>query len=216
MPTVAIIGGTGPEGRGLALRFALAGYPVVIGSRDRGRAEAAASGLLEARPGLDISGAVNADAAGKADWVLLALPFEGVEGTTAALAPALAGKLVVSVVAPLVLAAGQFKPIDVPQGSAAQLVRGLLPDSRVASAFQNLSARDLLAPDRVLEGDVAVCSDDEEARRQTMELARSVKDLRAIDAGPLSNSRYVESLTGLLLNLNRLHKAHTTVRIVGL
>ncbi len=215
-PTLAIIGGTGPEGRGLALRFAMAGYPIVIGSRDAGRADEAARGLLEIKGGLPITGAANADAAGEAEWTLLSVPYDGLEATTQALAPQLAGKLVTSVVAPLAFEGGVAKAVAVPQGSAAELVAGFLPESRVTSAFHNLSARDLLKPDTDLEGDVVVCGNDEDARGQTVELAASIKSLRGVDAGDLSNSRYVEDLTALLLNINKRYKAHSTIKLVGL
>ncbi|MCH7607562.1 MAG: NADPH-dependent F420 reductase [Chloroflexi bacterium] len=216
MPTVAIIGGTGPEGRGLGLRLAIGGYPVIIGSREASRGADAAAALLETRSGLPITGATNAEAVREADWVLLALPFEALNDTVGPLASAVEGKLVVSVVAPLAMENGRFKPVALPQGSAAELVRALLPKSLVTSAFQNLSARDLLRPDQVLEGDVVVCGDDAEARKHTMELVRAIKDLRPVDAGPLANSHYVEDLTGLLLNLNRIHKGHATVRFLGI
>ncbi len=216
MPTVAIVGGTGPEGRGLGLRLAMAGYPVIIGSRVASRGADAAAALGETKAGLPITGATNAEAASDADWVLLSLPFDALNDTVGPLASAVAGKLIVSVVAPLAVEDGRFKPIAIPQGSAAELVQALLPESRVTSAFQNLSARDLLRPGQVLEGDVAVCGDDAEARKHTMELVRGIKDLRPVDAGPLANSRYVEDLTGLLLNLNRIHKSHATVRFLGI
>ncbi len=216
MPTVAIVGGTGPEGRGLGLRLAIGGYPVIIGSRAASRGADAAAALLDVRKGLPITGATNAEAAREADWVLLTLPFDALNDTVGPLASAAEGKLVVSVVAPLTMEDGRFKPVALPQGSAAELVQALLPKSLVTSAFQNLSARDLLRPDRVLEGDVAVCGDDDEARKHTMEMARAIKDLRPVDAGPLANSRYVEDLTGLLLNLNRIHKGHATVRFLGI
>ncbi|MCH8973900.1 MAG: NAD(P)-binding domain-containing protein, partial [Chloroflexi bacterium] len=176
----------------------------------------AAAALLETRSGLPITGATNAEAVREADWVLLTLPFETLNDTVGPLASAVEGKLVVSVVAPLAMEDGRFKPVALPQGSAAELVQALLPKSLVTSAFQNLSARDLLRPDRVLEGDVAVCGDDDEARKRTMELVRAIKDLRPVDAGPLANSHYVEDLTGLLLNLNRIHKGHATVRFLGI
>ena len=216
MPTVAIVGGTGPEGRGLGLRLAMAGYPVIIGSRDASRGADAAAALRKNDAGLPITGATNAEAAGDADWVLLSLPYDALNDTVGPLTAALVGKLVVSVAAPLVVKDGHFKPVALPQGSAAELVQALLPESRVTSAFQNLSARDLLRPDHVIEGDVAVCGDADEARKQTMELVRAIKDLRPVDAGPLANSCYVENLTGLLLNLNRIHKSHATVRFLGI
>ena len=215
-PTIAIIGGSGPEGRGLALRFALAGYPIIIGSRDAGRASDAAQGLLEIKAGLPITGAANEEAASEADWTLLSVPYEGLEATTQALAPALAGKIVTSVVAPLAFAGGTAQAVTVPQGSAAELVAGLLPNSKISSAFHNLSARDLLKSDAALEGDVLVCGNDDDARAQTVELANSLKNLRGVDVGDLSNSRYIEDLTALLLNVNQRYKAHSTIKLVGL
>lgn len=215
-PTIAVIGGSGPEGRGLALRFAMAGYSIIIGSRDAGRASEAAQGLLEIKAGLPITGVANADAAQQADWILLSVPYDGLEATTKALAPYLAGKMVTSVVAPLAFEGGVARAVVVPQGSAAELVAGLLPDSRISSAFHNLSARELLKPDLELDGDVVVCGTDEDARAQTVELATSIKSLRGVDAGDLSNSRYVEDLTALLLNVNKRYKAHSTIKLVGL
>lgn len=215
MTRIAIVGGTGPEGRGLALRLAMAGHEVVIGSRDESRAQEAASGLLESQA-LPISGAANADAVSGADAVLLAVPFDGLRPTAEALRERLAGRLVVSIVAPVEFTNGQMRAVSVPEGSAGELTRDLLPASRVAAAFQNLSARDLLRAEHPLEGDVAVCADDEPARRETMALAEAMASLRAVDAGPLSNSRYVEELTALLVNLNRIHKAHSTIRFLGL
>ncbi len=242
MTRIAIVGGTGPEGRGLALRLAMAGHEVVIGSRDAGRAAEAASGLLEAHPhpplrgdlspqgrgvsgpprplgeglGVRVSGAANADAVSDADVVLLAVPFEGLRPTAESLREALAGRLVVSIVAPVEFTDGQMRAVSVPEGSAGELTRDLLPESRVAAAFQNMSARDLLRAQHPLEGDVAVTADDDSARRETMALAEAMPSLRAVDAGPLSNSRYIEELTALLVNLNRIHKAHSTIRFLGL
>ncbi len=230
MTRIAIVGGTGPEGRGLALRLAMAGHEVVIGSRDAGRAAEAASGLLEGRASvvpaeagtssqegaLAISGAANADAVSDAEAVLLAVPFEGLRPTAESLREALAGRLVVSIVAPVEFADGQMRAVSVPEGSAGELTRDLLPESRVAAAFQNMSARDLLRAQHPLEGDVAVTADDDSARHETMALAEAMPSLRAVDAGPLSNSRYVEELTALLVNLNRIHKAHSTIRFLGL
>jgi NADPH-dependent F420 reductase len=215
-PTIAIVGGSGPEGRGLALRFAMAGYSIVIGSRDESRGAEAAKGLLEIKPGLPITGGANVEAADRADWVLLSVPFDGLRGIVEELAPQLAGKHVMSVVAPMVFEGGQARAVVVPEGSAAELVAGLLPTSAVTSAFQSLSARELLKADGELEGDVAVCGDDEGARRETVELARSIKSLRGVEVGGLANSRYVEDLTALLVNINRLHKAHSTIRFVGI
>ncbi|MEK9659821.1 MAG: NADPH-dependent F420 reductase [Chloroflexota bacterium] len=216
MSTIAIIGGSGPEGRGLALRFAIAGHAVIIGSRDAGRAQEAAAKLLEVRAGLPITGDANAPAAGAADTVILSVPFEGLAATVRDLAPQLAGKLVISVVAPFTFENGSAIATIVTEGSAAELVRDLLPTARVASAFHNLSARDLLKPELRLEGDVGVCADDAGTRAETIALADQVGGMRGVDAGTLVNSRYLEELTALLVNLNKIHKAHATVRFVGL
>ncbi|MYK34062.1 MAG: NADPH-dependent F420 reductase [Chloroflexi bacterium] len=170
----------------------------------------------EGKDGLLITGAANADAVSGADVVLLAVPFEGLRPTAEALRVGLAGRLVVSIVAPVEFVDGQMRAVSVPEGSAGELTRDLLPESRVAAAFQNMSARDLLRAGHPLEGDVAVTADDESARRETMALAEAMPSLRAVDAGPLSNSRYVEELTALLVNLNRIHKAHSTIRFLGL
>ena len=164
MTRIAIVGGTGPEGRGLALRLAMAGHEVIIGSRDAGRASEAAAGLLATRDGLPITGAANADAVGASDVVLLSVPFEGLRATAESLRSELAGRLVVSIVAPMEFVDGQMRAVGVPEGSAGELARDLLPESRVASAFQNLSARELLRAEHPLQGDVAVCADDDMAR----------------------------------------------------
>ena len=216
MPTIAIVGGTGPEGRGLGLRFAMAGHQVVLGSRDAGRAAEAAASVLQLAPGLPVTGLANADAARAAEWVVLSVPYEGLASTVQALAPALAGKLVISVVAPLSFEGGRPRAVDVPEGSAAQQVAGLLPDSQVASAFHHLSAHDLLDPAHQLEGDVIVCASGAEARRQVMDLVGQMPALRPVDGGPLENSRYVEELTALLLTINRRYKTRTAIRLLGL
>ena len=158
---IGFLGGTGLEGRGLALRFALAGERVVIGSRQAARAQEAARAVLERGPVEGVSGASNREAAEQADVVFITCPYQAQIGLLEPLAEALAGKLVVSTVAPLAFDEGLAGLIQVPEGSAAEQARRLLPESRVAAAFQNVSAVDLWAPGRILEGDVLVCSDDE-------------------------------------------------------
>ena len=189
MAVIAIVGGTGPEGRGLALRFAMAGHRVILGSRDSARAAAAAQELLELRGGISVSGAVNAEAAEEAEWVVFSVPYDGLSAIVETMAPALGGKLVVSVVSPLVFNGGRPQAVEVPQGSAAQQVAALLPTSSVVAAFHHISAPDLLKPDRPIEADVIVCGDQDEARHQVMELAGQVAGLRGVDGGPLEGSR---------------------------
>ena len=213
---IGFLGGTGLEGRGLALRFALAGEQVVIGSRQAARAQEAARAVLERGPVEGVSGARNREAAEQADVVFITCPYQAQIGLLEPLADALAGKLVVSTVAPLAFDEGSAGLIGVPEGSAAEQARRLLPESRIAAAFQNVSAVDLWSPHRTLEGDVLVCSDDEEARLQTMELARMIPDLRPVDGGALRTARYVEGITALILNLNRRYKTRAMIRMLGL
>lgn len=213
---IGFLGGTGLEGRGLALRFALAGEQVVIGSRQASRAQEAAHAVLERGPVEGVTGARNGEAAEQADVVFITCPYQAQIGLLEPLADALAGKLVVSTVAPLAFDEGSAGLIGVPEGSAAEQARRLLPESRIAAAFQNVSAVDLWSPHRTLEGDVLVCSDDEQARLQTMELARLIPDLRPVDGGALRTARYVEGITALILNLNRKYKTRAMVRMLGL
>lgn len=215
-PSIGLVGGTGPEGRGLALRFALAGRTVLIGSRRPERAEHAAARVMAGAPGRPVSGADNSEVAARADIVFIAVPYEGQRPTLETLGPSLAGKLVVSVVAPIAFESGIARAVRVPEGSAAVQAALLLPGSRVAAAFHNLSARDLLAPERSVDSDVIVFSDDEGARGEVAELVGLIPGARAIDGGPLESARYAEDLTALLLNINRIHRAHASIRITGL
>ena len=213
---LAFLGGTGPEGRGLALRFALAGEDVIIGSRDASRAATAAEELKELAPGSRIEGAANADAAAAADVVFLAFPYEGQRPTLESIPEAMAGKIVVDVIAPMQFQRGLgASAVEVEAGSAAQEAQGLLPDSLVVSAFQNISAEELQEPDTTMEGDVVVCSDHAEPKALVMELVGKISHLRAVDGGALSNSKYVEQITPMLVNINRIYRIHAGIKIVG-
>ena len=214
---LAFLGGTGPEGKGLALRLAAAGEPVIIGSRDAGRAASAAEELLQIAPGTNISGADNAQAAAQADVVFLAFPYEGQRATLEQLQGALAGKVVVDVIAPMSFQRGQgASAVEVEAGSAAQEAQELLPDSLVVSAFQNISAEELQQPDTVMDGDVIVCSDHAEAKSLVMGLVSKIPALRPVDGGGLANSKYVEQITPMLVNINRIYKIHAGIKIVGI
>lgn len=219
---LAFLGGTGPEGKGLALRLALAGADVVIGSRDAARAELAAaelSELLAAAPAAGrIAGGDNLAAATQADTAaFLTVPYAAQRSLLEPLAPALAGKVVVNVIAPMRFERGVGAiAVPVDAGSAAQESQLLLPDSQVAAAFQNVSAEELLALDRPMSGDVIVCSDHPAAKQQVMELTEKIPNLRPVDGGGLANAKYVEQLTPLLVNINRIYKIHAGIRIVGL
>ena len=212
---LAFLGGTGPEGKGLALRFAMAGEEVVIGSRDAGRAREAAESLLELAPGSSISGDVN-EAAAAASIIFVTVPYEGQRTLLENVAPMLAGKLVVTAVAPMSFVRGRGAvALEVDDGSAAQEAQNILSESQVVAAFQNISAVKLMDPAVEMEGDVVVCSDHGEAREQVIGLVSKIPKLRGVDGGALSNARYVEQLTTLLVNINRIHKTQSMIKIVG-
>ena len=213
---LAFLGGTGPEGRGLALRYALAGEEVVIGSRDASRAAEAADRLKEQAPGAAISGDENSGAASKGDIIFVTVPFEAQKPLLEQVADRVAGKVVVDVVSPLAFARGRARAVPVEEGSAAMQAQRLLPESYVVAAFQNVSAEDLVVPDRVVEGDVVVCSDHKEAKERVMDLVKLVRELRPVDGDGLENSKYVEDFTALLLNINRIYKCHSMIKIVGI
>lgn len=213
---IGFIGGTGPEGRGLATRFAIAGEKVLIGSRDKSRADEAAGSVSDHTPPGSVSGMHNSDVAREAEIIFVAVPFQGHRDTLNQMKDQLTGKIVVDLVAPLAFSKGVARAILVEEGSAALQAQSILTDSTVVAAFQTVSARDLLAPERSVDSDVVVCADDAEAKGVVMGLAEKIKGVRAVDGGGLENARYVEDITALLLNINRIYKAHSAIRIVGI
>ena len=206
---IAILGGTGDQGLGLALRFAKAGRPVVIGSRKLDRAVAAADEVRAAVPGADVLGLENAAATQKAPIVILSVPFEHTAGTVKGIKESLAGgQIVVSMGVPLATAIGDgaVRMLGIWQGSCAELVEALVPNSvAVVSAFQNVSAHRLRELEHPVECDVVV-SGAAEPRKRVMALCALVPGLRAVDGGPLANARIVESVTALLIGLNIRYK----------
>lgn len=212
---LGFIGGTGPEGKGLAHRFALSGHEVVIGSRSRERGEEAASEVAERVPGSTVHGAENGDAAREAELIVLTVPFAAQADTLPALRDTVGNKIVVSTAVPMAFDGGRATMSSVPEGSAAQQAQALLPDARVTAAFQNLSAAKLWDEQPLTEQDVLVCGDDAEAKEQVMALAEQISGVRAVDGGPLASARYVEGITVMLVGINRKYKARAGVRIVG-
>ncbi|MDE2860254.1 MAG: NADPH-dependent F420 reductase [Chloroflexota bacterium] len=213
---LGFLGGTGPEGMGLALRLGLAGEPVFIGSRDAARATAAGESLRAQGVTTDVQGGLNEEAAERADTVVVAVPFEAQRAVLVPLRERLRGKIVLDTAVALTRTGGVFELLHVEEGSAALQAQALLPGSNMVAAFQTISARDLLDAPHPVEGDVVVCADDAAAKRLVMGLAERIPALRAVDGGGLAGSRYVEGLTPLLLNVNRLYKARTAIRIVGI
>ena len=212
---LGFIGGTGPEGKGLAYRFALAGHEVVIGSRSRERAEAAASEVAGRVPDATVRGAENVEAAGEAEVLVLTVPVAAQAETLPALREAIGDKITVSTAVPLSFDGGQPTMLALPEGSAAEQAQALLPAARAVGAFQNLGAGKLWEGDLSLEQDVIVCGDDAEAKRQVMALAEQIRGVRGVDGGPLASSRYVEGITVMLVSINRRYKTLAGVRIVG-
>lgn len=212
--SIGIIGGTGPEGKGLAARFARAGFEVLVGSRSAERGEEAATEIRE-RAGGDVRGAANADAAA-ADVIVVTVPYSGQADTLSAIKDQLAGKVVISTVVPMVFEAGKVSMIPVEAGSAAEEMQALLPDSKIVGAYQNLAARKLFDVDHALDADVIVTSNDREALREVIALTEQIAGLRGVNGGPLSCSHYVEAITTLLVHINRNYKTETTVKISGI
>jgi 8-hydroxy-5-deazaflavin:NADPH oxidoreductase len=212
---IAVIGGTGKEGKGLAVRWANAGYEIIIGSRDATRAEAAASELNAALGKTNVSGLGNADAAGAADMVVLSVPYEAHAATLEAIAAAAQGKILVDVTAPLD-PENKRKAWRVPEGSAAQAAQLKLgPNVRVVAAFQNISYTHLTDLHEELGCDVLVCGNDKEAKRQVIELAKAA-GMAAFDAGPIENAVVAEGLTAVLININIAFKVKNAgIRISG-
>ncbi len=217
---IAIIGGTGPAGMGLALRWARAGEAIIIGSRDEQRAQVAAAAIqLKAGDQARVSGMANSAACAAADILTLTVPFESQAGILKQLKPSITeGSILIDATVPLAASVGgrASRPLGIWQGSAAQQAQELVPKSvSVVAAFHNLSA-DLLNGDAPLDCDVIVCSDDPDAAQLTRELAAKIPGVRAIDGGKLENARLVEQITALLIGLNIHHKGHSGIRITGL
>ncbi len=220
MATIGFIGGTGPEGLGLAMRLAMAGERVLIGSRRIERAEDAAQtirdAVAEAGATADAGGGVNRDVVEQSDVVIIVVPFDGHEATLNDLRDAIGDKLVIDAAVPLTMENRVPGIEDVAQGSATEQAQALLPDARVVGAFHNLSARKLQKLADPMEGDVLITGDDADAKQAVVDLVLKMPDLRPIDAGPLSMSKFVEDLTALIIGMNMRYKTQAAVRMVGI
>jgi NADPH-dependent F420 reductase len=217
---VGVLGGTGPQGRGLAVRLAATGQRLLLGSRDADRAAevaaevAARAATVGTGAEISVTGGSNTDVAGAADLVIVAVPFAGHAATLADLATPLAGKIVVDCVVPMGFDELGAYVLDVEEGSVAQQAAALLPDSSVVGAFHHLSAvllEDLSKP--TLDGDVMVVGDVREATDTVQALAGRLPGMRGVYAGRLRNARQVEALTINLVSVNRRYKVHAGIRI---
>jgi NADPH-dependent F420 reductase len=212
---IAVIGGTGPQGRGLARWLAVAGHTVVLGSRSADRANAAAKEVRD-RTGGNVVGTDNETAVTAEDVVLVVVPWVGHRELIESLAGALDGKLVVSCVNPLEFDANGSFGLAVEEGSAAQQTQALVPGARVVGAFHHLSAVSLWESDDLLDHeDVLVCGDDADAKAIVLDLAAAVTGRRGIDVGALRLASQLEPLTAVLIGINRRYKTRSGLAIVG-
>ncbi|MCB9586626.1 MAG: NADPH-dependent F420 reductase [Polyangiaceae bacterium] len=209
---IGIVGGTGKEGRGIALRWAKAGHEVAIGSRDAARAAEKAAELSTAEATL--SGSDNATVCSEAEVVLLSIPFSGHKETLEALKASLAGKIVIDITVPL--KPPKVREVNLPETtSAAQQAQQILADSRVVATLHHVSSVHLSEPDHAIECDVLAVSDHPEALQTVLGLLKDL-GVKGIDAGPLKNAVALESLTPVLLHINKVYKGHAGIRVTGL
>jgi 8-hydroxy-5-deazaflavin:NADPH oxidoreductase len=214
--TIAILGGTGKEGSGLAVRWALNGYRVIIGSRDAQRAETRVAELNAEIGGDYLTGMNNSDAAQQASLVVLSVPYSAHKDTIESVKEHLTGKIVIDLTVPI--NPPNIRTVYVPEGKAAALeAQSYLGDkARVVAAFQNVSAEKLKDPQVKVDCDVLVCSDDADAKSDVIKLAEAA-GMRGIDAGPLANAVAVEALTPVLMYINKTYKVKSSgIRITGI
>lgn len=215
LPTVGVLGGTGPQGRGLGLRLALAGYEVVLGSRTPERAADTARGLCDDHDVLDrlLTGGANHAAAG-CDIVIVAVPFEGVRELLVPIGDMLAGTIVISCVNRIGFDGGGPHPIPVAEGSAAELIAELVPAAEVFGAFHHVPAGRLTRDTGPLDMDVLVTGGG--IHPDVRELVESIEGVRAVPAGPLRLSRPLEELTAVIIAVNTHYRVTAGVRLTGL
>lgn len=224
--TIAFLGGTGPLGRGLALRLAVAGHTCILGSRDASRAEEAAAGVVEiAGSGLEarnpepggpegsVAGAANIDAVAGADMVVVSVPYDAMAATLTDVRDEVGDSIVICCVNALDFDRAGPRPRRVEGGSAAQECQELLPRARVVGAFHHLSAVSLLKPGEPLDCDVLVLGDDAAANDAVAALVDELGGARPIHAGPLRLSQPVEDLTAVLIAVNKRYRAHAGIRL---
>ena len=212
---IAILGGTGKEGAGLAVRWAKLGHSIIIGSRDAERAKNKAAELRDAAHAIPIVGHTNAEAAALGEIVVVALPAAGLPNTLPEVREACRGKVVVSTVVPLTFGGPRlFTPPAA--GSSAEEVQGLLPDARVVAAFHHIAAHELAEAEHPIDCDLLICGKDAAAKETVTELGRSM-GLRVLDVGALSNAGPLESITAVLATINRRYRLKNSgIKITGL
>ena len=214
MTTVGILGGTGPAGRGVAIRMASAGYAVVLGSRDADRASTIARALVPRGEGT-VDGGTNEEAAA-CNLIVVATPWDSAVAMTSALGELLKGKVVISMVNALAREGREMTPMYPGRGSMAAQLAHAIPESIVVGAFHHLPAAQMEDLDSALDADVLIFSDDDDARRLVAELVDRMPGLRAVVAGSMSLASAIEAFTAVCISVNIRHKAHSSVKLAGL
>src|SRR5216117_1302410 len=212
---IAILGGTGKEGAGLAARWALAGHAIIIGSRDAERAKTKAAELREATHKMAVAGESNAEAARQGTVIVIALPAQGLAATLPEVRDGCRGKVVISTVVPLTFGGPRlFTPPAA--GSSAEEVQALLPEAKVVAAFHHIAAHELAEAEHDIDSDLLMCGADVEAKTVVTKLGRSM-GLRPVDVGPHSNAGLLEGITAVLATINRRYKVKSSgLKITGL
>ena len=214
METVGILGGTGPAGRGVAIRLATCGYDVVLGSRDADRASETAKGITPRGSG-SVRGGTNEEAA-TCELVVVATPWDSAVATVSALRAQLANKTVISMVNALSREGRELVPLYPARGSMAAQIAFALPDSTVVGAFHHLPAAQMEDLDSGLDADVVIFSDNDGARKRVNELVNHMPGLTGIIAGSMSLASPIEAFTAVCISINIRHKAHSYVKLAEL
>lgn len=214
---IGVLGGTGPAGKGLAVRLASVGFEVVLGSRSKYRAMEARDKLVAVWPdrGLPIGSGDNETAAG-CDLIVLATPWDAAAATVQSVEDHLDGKVVVSMCNALARVAHEFQPLVPPRGSVAASIQAAIPRAKVAAALHHVPAKELSEIDHDVDSDVLICSDHPDATEATAAVVSQIPDLRPLDAGELSNAAPIEAFAAVLLQLNGRYKTRVALRFTGL
>ena len=214
---IGVLGGTGPAGKGLAVRLASVGFEVVLGSRSKYRAMEARDKLVAIWPDRDLQiASADNEGAADCDLIVLATPWDAAATTVKSVEPLLRGKIVVSMCNALARVGHEFQPLVPPRGSVAASVQAAVPKAKVAAALHHVPATELGHIDTHVDSDVLICSDHPEATAATAEVVAQIPDLRPLDAGELSNAAPIEAFAAVLLQLNARYKTRVALRFTGL
>ncbi|CAN5698909.1 NADPH-dependent F420 reductase [soil metagenome] len=214
---IGVLGATGPAGSSLAVRLASVGFDVVIGSRSRYKALEVRDGLTGRWPDRELSiEAADNEGAADADLVVIATPWDAAAATASSVSRQLRGKVVISMANALAKVGHEFQPLVPPRGSVAASVQAAVPQSRVAAAFHHVPAKELGDLDHPIETDVLICSDHHPATETTIEVVNKIPNMRALDAGELSNAAPIEAFAAVLLQLNVRYKTRAAVKFTGI